>query len=113
MAMFLVDVCSNTPCQNEGSCTEINGVSNCACVTGYIGNVCEKSKNTYVYRCVTYVLKIEEKHILSNKKTGNLKRYFTVYLALYLIFPGRYLLMDKKKIRKKNHLHTILSVHSD
>ena len=93
MAIFLVDACSNTPCQNEGSCTETDGVSNCACVTGYIGKVCEKSKNTYVYRCVTYVLKIEERHILSNKKTGNLKRYFTVYLALFLIFPGRYLLM--------------------
>ena len=68
MAIFLVDACSNTPCQNEGSCTETDGVSNCACVTGYIGKVCEKSKNTYVYRCVTYVLKIEETHILSNKK---------------------------------------------
>ena len=39
-----VDECSNSPCENGGTCTdELNGY-NCTCATGYEGTNCETGK---------------------------------------------------------------------
>ena len=45
-----IDDCANSPCQNNGTCTDnVNGHT-CTCVDGYSGENCE----TGTYACACY-----------------------------------------------------------
>src|SRR5688572_2234580 len=37
-----VEVCSSSPCQNDGVCTDNSDSYNCSCVAGYAGPNCEE-----------------------------------------------------------------------
>ena len=39
-----IDECASTPCQNEGTCTDLEGGYSCNCVAGYEGTNCESGR---------------------------------------------------------------------
>ena len=43
-----IDECENEPCQNGGTCNDLNAGYNCTCPAGYSGSHCEEDVNECV-----------------------------------------------------------------
>ena len=44
--LFLTDIndCADSPCQNNGTCTDLVNDYNCSCIPGYTGQNCTQGK---------------------------------------------------------------------
>ena len=55
ISLYFVDIdeCASAPCQNGGTCTDVENGYTCGCAAGYIGDNCETGMSTYFYCCAT------------------------------------------------------------
>ena len=49
-----IDDCASTPCENNGTCTDLVADFQCACAAGFTGKNCSQSKWRNVFACETY-----------------------------------------------------------